>query len=732
MNTVYDILTILPASLLLMLIFGEDAGVPAHSIPAYVLCAAVSVFCIVLYNMKRKTRLCCLGIVTAFAGGLYLAAGKENRQLFLTAYFWVIPVCGFAVLALIVGILSDHNVWLRRAAAAAPLIYCITGTVLEWDIRKEIFALTCLLLLLCTAEEIQRRWVKSGCPDRKAHIARISPFLLAGCLTVYLIPAPDKPYDWQLAKNIWNYTSTLAVRFFGSITHPSEGYAQTGFSDSGGFSAGLGENDEEVLVIHTDNPAIRYYELVGCISGEFTGREWIFDTGQESRSRMLDTMETACAVRKYTSSYRTDYLQDVHLQYETRFYNTQYIFSPAKIQMADTQQKLTGISEQNGSIISKKKLHYKDTYEIACYMLNYGNPQLAELLNHAAPIAEAEWKQVAAAENVEYKSGYSFADYQQYRSGIYKDFCRTYGCSERVREILRQIQQGSSGNYETLKKLESYLSDMAYSTDCGALPEDVTDAGEWLDYFLFTLQKGYCMHYATAFVLMANEMGIPCRYVQGYAVSRDANGDMTVTQSCAHAWAEAYFDHVGWVSFEPTPGYSDQTGWGMHADTSYVFRPDEPTPDSAQDDSDLPEEAAQDSAGIHPLVFMIPSLAAVCFLLLFFILSRSAARRKYAQMNAAEKYRHLAQQNLRLLGYLGFRMEQGETLSDFAQRVLQSGRQDLQAHLRFIPVYETVLYSDQTATDAEVHAAEEIQQALRALVRKQRLRYRLLLLIQGQ
>jgi len=74
-------------------------------------------------------------------------------------------------------------------------------------------------------------------------------------------------------------------------------------------------------------------------------------------------------------------------------------------------------------------------------------------------------------------------------------------------------------------------------------------------------RRGYCVHYAAAFTLMARGLGLPTRIVIGYA-SRAGEATTTVSGRDLHAWPEVWFDGVGWVAFEPTPG-----GAGARADT---------------------------------------------------------------------------------------------------------------------------------------------------------------------
>ena len=74
-----------------------------------------------------------------------------------------------------------------------------------------------------------------------------------------------------------------------------------------------------------------------------------------------------------------------------------------------------------------------------------------------------------------------------------------------------------------------------------------------VDEFLFDTRRGFCEHYASAFVVMLRAAGIPARVVTGYQGGTiNPSGDyMIVRQSDAHAWAEALVDGQ-WRRFDPT------------------------------------------------------------------------------------------------------------------------------------------------------------------------------------
>jgi transglutaminase-like putative cysteine protease len=77
---------------------------------------------------------------------------------------------------------------------------------------------------------------------------------------------------------------------------------------------------------------------------------------------------------------------------------------------------------------------------------------------------------------------------------------------------------------------------------------------ESVDDFLFRTRKGYCGHYASAFVFLMRAAGIPTRLVAGYLGGElNPYGEyMIVRQSDAHVWAEVWLPSKGWVRTDPT------------------------------------------------------------------------------------------------------------------------------------------------------------------------------------
>lgn len=62
---------------------------------------------------------------------------------------------------------------------------------------------------------------------------------------------------------------------------------------------------------------------------------------------------------------------------------------------------------------------------------------------------------------------------------------------------------------------------------------------------------GVCQDHAHIFISAMRLLGHPARYVSGYLLMNDRE-----QQDATHAWAEAHFDHIGWVGFDVSNGYS--------------------------------------------------------------------------------------------------------------------------------------------------------------------------------
>ncbi|MGG5751195.1 transglutaminase TgpA family protein [Zafaria sp. Z1313] len=142
----------------------------------------------------------------------------------------------------------------------------------------------------------------------------------------------------------------------------------------------------------------------------------------------------------------------------------------------------------------------------------------------------------------------------------------------------RVVAEASAGNdYERALALQNHLRgvDYRYSEET-PLEQGYDGNGLAVVEAFLEVRSGYCIHYSSAMALMARSLGIPSRIAIGYAPGREAGGTVdgpdgtqlqgySITSRNAHAWPELYFEGIGWVPFEPTPGRGTTPGYAPDA-----------------------------------------------------------------------------------------------------------------------------------------------------------------------
>ena len=105
-------------------------------------------------------------------------------------------------------------------------------------------------------------------------------------------------------------------------------------------------------------------------------------------------------------------------------------------------------------------------------------------------------------------------------------------------------------NEEFVQMVLRYINQQEYhyTLNPGTMSENTVDD------FWFNKQRGFCEHYAGAFVFIMRAAGIPSRVVTGYQGGEmNPYADyMLVRQSDAHAWTEVWLEDRGWVRVDPT------------------------------------------------------------------------------------------------------------------------------------------------------------------------------------
>ena len=159
-----------------------------------------------------------------------------------------------------------------------------------------------------------------------------------------------------------------------------------------------------------------------------------------------------------------------------------------------------------------------------------------------------------------------------------------------VDEFLEELGWIGTDEQNIQAVIDYFQDNIPYTIKPGKTPKKK----DFVNYFLQENMKGYCSHFASAAVLIFRAMGIPARYVEGYAVSYNdimLNGEIiedkdyndyydgysllgetamvqvNVTDANAHAWVEVYEAGKGWHVVDVTPAGSveetDEEFWDM-------------------------------------------------------------------------------------------------------------------------------------------------------------------------
>lgn len=118
----------------------------------------------------------------------------------------------------------------------------------------------------------------------------------------------------------------------------------------------------------------------------------------------------------------------------------------------------------------------------------------------------------------------------------------------RLKRRAREIVGDDATPYRAIQSLVTWLQEeKSYSLQTRVPQWDAADA------FVFEMDRGYCVHFATALAVMLRLLGVPTRFVVGYTTGEPDEDSWVVRGLHSHAWVEVYFPGIGWVSVDPTP-----------------------------------------------------------------------------------------------------------------------------------------------------------------------------------
>ena len=647
----------------------------------------------------------------------------------------------------------------RLVIGVVLFITTIVLAILQEPVGNLLIFLFFFYLLLIFHELILRK--------EKA-ITYLLPFVLVVALVIAILPSSNQRIHW-------GRLTEPTVEFFGRATRRISDFFPwgrstefevnfIGYTEDGRLRGPIRRSEGEALQVTGIRPYAPLY-LTGTIMDTYTGAGW------ERRQNMdhfdyhemkLSTLELMLALYAHDalSSLHTLPLEEDEEEWisqwlEVRVLNIEFlhirtrsIFHPLGTLSLTSipRMDLTG-----SSLFFTRPKESSTSYTLHYLSVNYGHESFQELLLNANP---KEWFNPSILEGVHpgeffyYFSripGLSIPSFPipsqlfeilaERRELIY--YYYTFlpeSIPERVFLLGKEITRDYSTNYEKMRAIEFFLanSHFTYTTTPPPIP-----AGDFVDWFIFEGTAGYCTYFATAAAILGRSVGIPVRYVQGFTIPATKEGRAIVSNRYAHAWVEAYMDHLGWIPFEPTPTFSGprQDTWGdgrqltgpfvnaLQREDSNLHSRREPILESQREEAEtLEEERVYLPILIGAFVILLVILLGLFFSWLFYFLR---GKKKYLNASVEQRFRWLFKEILYLMELQGVSIPLGETLREFSAKMEVNeffGEFGNKGFTQVVELHEKIVYEMKCLSLEELETVGKVRDHLVKRLKKKRLK----------
>lgn len=359
---------------------------------------------------------------------------------------------------------------------------------------------------------------------------------------------------------------------FGSVN--DNGYFS--YSHYGDSSGGIGisepaEGNIPVLDVILDRNDTSVY-LRGDIGVRYTGSGWTgirdeyerftdrngLPYAEELSDFYPDLQYQVLRQRLSALGYNPDRLfplQKVSITYRR---NTKVVFQP--VAAYELSFKENELFETFGDYILRARSGkgYLKTFETLSLTPFMSNAYMSEAIMFVKSSGDLEWTLPDGMTSAMYNE--RIATYDRFVKDAYTQTdSAVYAFIEEMR---------SAGKLSGLSDFDTALAVCRYFKENFrySLTTDNGTAEESLESFLYETREGHCALFATAMTLIMRELGVPARYVTGYAASgageltEDGRYRYTLCEGDLHAWVEVYFENAGWLPFDPTASVSGFEG----------------------------------------------------------------------------------------------------------------------------------------------------------------------------
>lgn len=734
---------------------GRLIGIPAVSFWHILVAAAVLLVAASFDKASMRVRI--FGLVGALIilTGVVAAAGVDGSLQFLRSYpVWLVggevPATGWIIgyellqtvwlvlVCYVLEVLLEKDFRIKAAGALGLLAALMYALFTEKETAKLCVVLIICCLALTYVEWTQGCWQKEKGRSIQAYMLWLLPFIAVYGILMLFSATPEEPYEWRFVKGVYRQISESVTKLSYRIMNgKGEDYDLTlsGFSGRGEVGSDMQENDREIMCIRDDTGLVTNVYLSGKVYDTFNGRQWAQRNEDAAGERFMDTIETEYAVRRYDEQYFTDYLKYADFRVDYQYFRSEFLFAPLKLMCLRQDGSAMDFRETGGNLFFDKPKGYGTSYEVSFYQLNVGRSEFDLFLEEAGEQGQDEVILDRLLRDMQRRTGehISTDDLEAYRRNVETYYTEDVELSEEVQEYLDQITAYAWTDVEKLRAIEAELSSFDYTMTPGELPDTITDSAAFLDYFLLESRTGYCSHFATAFTLLARAEGFPARYVQGFCVPMRGGGETKVYSDMAHGWPEVYLEGIGWIPFEPTPGYAGvrYTPWAALSDQSDQTGTSESAqlhrnePGTRSEDVSVEEETETtvgDKIDVGQIRRFLRSVAILLLSVMgagaaIYILSRLIGRYRYMRMSVEQRFRTEVYRNLQILSLMGIKREK-ETLEEFGKRAAYLLAQ--REVLGFLEDYEGILYGNERVDESVLEDTMRQQRELVLLLKKKR------------
>lgn len=552
--------------------------------------------------------------------------------------------------ALVMALLGAQLVWLlvaeRYIFIAGAVGFFWLGVMTLGDCYDPLAAALLLASILCIAMSPRRVRIT-------LHTVGVSAVLTAGlCLCAVLLPQGELTRVRDLREALTDGVTTLR---YGETTLP-EGNLY--------HASALQASSDEMLTVETQQAKSFY--LRGYVGSVYNNGVWepLPDSALGGGNAGMLQWLAARGFDPLTQSalywqLDDDGVEPNKMAVQVANASRQYVYAPSSLAAADATDK-------NGETLRSKGLMGTWRYEY----VELSDYRPAELMVAApwveSPRSDAQ-QQYSEAEAV-------------YRTFVYDNYTTLDADTYDLMQLLfwNGYETEADGIYSAVSHIRDVLKTQVSYDENAA---DVPQGSDPVRYFLTMSRRGNSALYAAAAVQALRAYGIPARYVEGYYLPESAVGEGTVTLTGrdAHAWAEAYFDGIGWLPLDTVPGCY----YEAMALQQMVGAPDAVHKTAALQDND--NEAAQitgdENGGAAPdlpeiaknTVVVLLGAAALLMMLLAVVISTAEvlrglryrlALRSYRRAGPEDRARMMEQYLYRMLHILGIEAGLGWNTAD--------------------------------------------------------------------